>query len=308
MTLRPVLVVSGASGLIGTRLSRAVKDRFELRLLTRDPNTAQKPGWITWNPEAASVGDEGALKALSATLSGAHAIVNLAGVSISDGRLDEAHRKRVLESRLQSTRALLLAQRRAEQPAGVWYQASATGYYGDRGDTELTERSEPGVGPLSDICRAWEAAPEDAGGARLVVGRMGTVLAREAESWKKLVLPIRLFAGGPLGSGQQWFPWIDADDLAEAILFLIEKPDASGVYNLTAPEPVRQLTFARAVAERLSRPAALPAPAFALRVLLGGLADNLILASAKVVPKRLERDGFPFSKPTLATELDKLLS
>lgn len=305
---RPILVISGASGLVGSHLIQAAKSRYDLRLLTRSSGRAAPEGqtWVTWDARAASGGNEAALESLTEAVSGAHAVINLAGASIADGRLGEAHLRRIVESRLESAKALLLAQRRAENPAKVWFQASATGYYGDRGDAELTERSPIGHEPLSEVCRVWEAAPEDAGGARLVTGRFGIVLSKEAETWKKLLLPIKLFAGGPLGSGQQWFPWIDADDLTRAILFLIES-SAAGVYNLTAPEPVRQLTLTRQTAARLSRPAVVPAPAFALRLALGGLADALILASAKVLPVRLEREGFTFEHPTFAAELDKLL-
>jgi uncharacterized protein (TIGR01777 family) len=307
MAERPVLIISGASGLIGSLLQGAAQSRYDLKMLTRNPEKAAEPGWVLWNPEKASQGDETALRTLSDTLSGSYALVNLAGVSISDGRLDEAHRARVLESRVQSTRALLLAQRQAQNPAKVWFQPSASGYYGDRGDALLTEDAAPGKAPLSAICRAWEEAAEDAGGARLVVGRLGTVLTPEAESWNKLLLPIRLFVGGPLGSGQQWFPWIEGDDLARAILFLLETPQTKGVYNLTAPEPVRQIAFVRAVASRLSRPAFVPAPAFALRLALGELADALLLASARVVPERLTQAGFQFERGTLSAALDKLL-
>lgn len=305
----PILLISGASGLVGSHLIRAAGTRYELRLLTRTPDKPAHPGarWLAWDPEAASRGDEGALEQLSEAVSGAHAIVNLAGASIADGRLGAAHRRRVLQSRLASTRALLLAQRRAAKPAAVWFQASATGFYGDRGDALLNEEAPPGDAPLSEICRAWEAAPEDAGGARLVVGRLGIVLAREAETWKKLLLPIKLSIGGPLGSGRQWFSWVDADDLARALLFLVEQETAAGTYNLTAPEPLRQLELTRQTAARLGRSARLPAPAFALRLALGGLADALILASARVVPERLQAAGFTFEYPTFALELDKLL-
>ncbi len=309
MTARPVLVISGASGLIGSHLVRAARGRYDLRLLTRSADKPALDGatWVAWNPQAASRGDAAELRTLTTALSGAHAVVNLAGASVAEGRLGEAHQKRIVASRVQSAQALLLAQRRAERPAAVWFQASATGFYGDRGDAELTERSPAGNGPLSDICRVWEAAPEDAGGARLIVGRIGIVLAKDASGWKKMLLPIQYFAGGPFGSGQQWYAWLDADDLAQSILFLIENETSAGVYNLTAPEPVRQLTLVRKVASRLSRPAAVPAPAFALRLTLGGLADALLLASVKVLPARLQEEGFRFDYPTFEMELDKLL-
>ena len=311
MTTRPVLVISGASGLIGTHLIEAAKARYDLRLLTRNPDkTAEnREGrtWVAWDPDASSRGDEGALGALTEAVSGAHAVVNLAGVSVAEGRLDGAHRRKVIESRTRSAKALLLAQRRAAEPAKVWFQASATGFYGDRGDAVLTEASPAGHGPLVDICRVWEAAPEDAGGARLVVGRIGIVLAKDAAGWQKMVLPVKFFVGGPFGSGQQWYSWIDADDLAQTILFLVEKEGAAGVYNLTTPEPIRQGDLVRQTATRLGRPALLAAPAFALRLALGGLADALILASAKVLPGRLQAEGFVFGRPTFGQELDKLL-
>ena len=301
-------MISGASGLVGSHLIQAAKSRYDLRLLTRSRDRDAPDGqtWVTWNPEAASRGDDAALSSLTEAVSGAHAIINLAGASIADGRLGKEHLERIVESRVQSAKALLNAQRRAENPAKVWFQASATGYYGDRGDTELTERSPAGNEPLSEVCKVWEATPKDAGGAKLVTGRFGIVLAKEAETWQKLLLPIKLFVGGPLGSGQQWFSWIDADDLARAILFLLEG-DTDGVYNFTVPEPVRQLKLTRQTAAKLSRPAVVPAPAFALRLALGGLADALILASAKVLPARLEREGFTFEHPTFESELEKLL-
>ena len=306
---KPVLVISGASGLIGSHLIEAAKEHYDLRLLTRSRGRTAPSGqtWITWNPQAASQGDAAALTTLTEAVSGARAIVNLAGSSISEGRLGKAQLQTIVESRVQSARALLNAQRRAEKPAEVWFQASATGFYGDRGGAELTERSPIGQGRLSEVCQIWEASPEDAGGARLVTGRFGVVLAKEAEAWQKLLLPVKLFVGGPLGSGQQWFPWIDRDDLARAILFLIETDRAAGVYNFTAPEPVRQLTLTRRAAARLSRPALVPVPAFVLRIVLGGQADALILASAKVIPTRLIGENFLFKRPTVAAELNKLL-
>lgn len=311
MTTRPMLVISGASGLIGSHLIDAAKDRYDLRLLTRNPDkpAQNRAGqrWVVWDPEAASRGDEGALAGLTEAVSGAYGIVNLAGTSVAGGRLDEAHRRSVIESRTRSAKALLLAQRRAAGPAERWFQASATGFYGDRGDAELTEASPAGHGPLVDICRVWEAAPEDAGGARLIVGRIGIVLAKDASGWQRMVLPVKLFVGGPFGSGQQWYSWIDADDLARAILFLLEHGTASGVYNLTTPAPVRQGELVRQTAARLGRPALLKAPAFALRLALGGLADGLILASAKVLPERLQNEGFTFERPTFGQELAKLL-
>jgi uncharacterized protein (TIGR01777 family) len=305
----PTLVISGASGLVGRALTHAAAGRYALKLLTRDPTKHRFPvGQAAgWDPTAARRRDEAALTALQGVLEGAHAVINLAGASIADGRLDREHQRRVLESRLDSAQTLLAAARRCSTPPRVWFQASATGYYGDRGDAELDEGAPSGEGVLADICRRWEAAPEDAAGARLVLGRIGVVFAREAPAWRKLLLPAKLFVGGPLGSGQQWLSWIHLADLAEAVLFLLERESSRGPYNLTAPGSVRQLELTRAAAARLKRPAVFPTPAPLLRLALGKLADELLLASAKVRPARLLEEGFAFRYPTLELALSELL-
>jgi uncharacterized protein len=160
---------------------------------------------------------------------------------------------------------------------------------------------------MSLVGCAWEASAEPARGfARVLIGRMGVVLAPEAPAWRRLLLPIRLFVGGPLGSGRQWFPWIEAGDLARAIIFLIESPEAEGVHNLVA-EPVRQVELARAAARRLRRPALVPVPAFVLRIVVGRLADTLLLSSKRVVPRRLRGAGFTFEAGTLEEALPTLL-
>jgi len=310
MNPRPVLVIAGAGGVIGRHLIDAARARYDVRTLTRkaDGNAPEGVTAIEWNPDATKEGDEAALGRVAEALEGAAALVNLAGASIANGRLDDAHKRRVVESRVNSAQTLLEAHRRCDAPPPVWFQASATGYYGDQGDTPLTEdAADGGDFVLTDICKRWETAAGDANGARLVVGRIGIVFAQDAPGWRRFVLPIKLFLGGPFGSGRQWYPWIDADDLARSILFLIEG-EGHGVYNLTAPEPVRQGDLTRMVASRLSRPARLAAPPFALRLALGGLADALLLASARVLPARLQAEGFSFDCPTIERGLDKLLA
>ena len=189
-----------------------------------------------------------------------------------------------------------------------WYQASAIGYYGHRGDEVLTEAAGPGEDfDLADLVLRWEASAAPVReAARLVVGRGGLVLAHDAPAWRRLVLPVRLFLGGPLGSGRQWYAWIDADDQARAMLHLLENPSSEGAYNLTAPEPVRQLELTRAAAQRLNRPAFFPVPAAILRLALGGTADALLLPSARAIPANLESEGFEFRWPTMAAVMDKL--
>lgn len=304
----PTLVIAGASGVIGRHLIHAAHG-YRVTTLTRRPE-AEPPAEAlptVWKPLAAKEGDDAALHALAQTLDGAAAVVNLAGASIANGRLGEAHKRLVLESRVESTRTLLAAHKLCDDPPPVWFQASGTNFYGDAGDDILTEASPKGEGFLSDVCKAWEASVEDANGARLLVGRIGVVLARDAPGWKKMVLPVRLFVGGSFGSGRQWYPWIDADDLAEAILFLIEGDSSRGVYNLTAPKPVRQGELAKRIGKRLGRPTFLKAPPAALRLAAGGVTDAVLLPSVRALPTRLEEEGFTFEYPNLERELDHLL-
>lgn len=308
---KPQLIIAGASGVVGRHLVSAAKDRYDITVLTRKVEGDEPAGTtaVPWNPRAAREDDETELTRLAGMLSGANAVINLAGYSISGGRLDEPHKAKVLNSRLDSTNTLVGAFERAVEPPPVWFQASAVGYYGDRGNEELTEAAEPQDGYfLSEVSRHWENATEPVRDkTRVLIGRLGVVLAKDAEAWQRMVTPIKLFVGGPLGNGQQWFSWIDADDLASAILYLLEDSAARGVYNLTAPEPVRQLDLAKAAARQLGRPAFVPVPAFALRLALGGVADALLLSSAKVLPERLKETGFAFRNPDITSEMQKLL-
>ena len=308
MSQKPILVIAGASGVIGTHLIKAAGDRYRIRTLTRSSATKHEGATpMVWRPEAAKEGDRRALEALAEGLDGASALVNLAGASVADGRLGEAHKRRVLESRVDSTRTLLHAHRLCPNPPPVWFQASATGYYGDAGEAALNENAPKDAGFfLAEVCDAWERAAGDANGARLVIGRIGVVLAQDAPGWQKMLAPIRLGVGGPFGSGRQWWPWIDADDLVGAMLFLIGHEESRGVYNLSAPEPVRQGDLAREAARRLRRPT-IAAPAFALRLATGGVADTVLLPSAKALPAKLLKEGFTFERTNIESELDKLL-
>ncbi len=307
----PKLVVAGASGVVGRHLVAAAADRYDVTVLTRRVEGGEPAGAkaVAWNPQALKEGDELGLEALAETLSGACALVNLAGASIGTGRLNDEQKRNVLQSRVDSTKTLVAALKRAREKPPVWFQASATGYYGDRGDAVLTEASGPQDGFfLSRVCQAWEDAARGVEGeTRLVVGRFGLVLAKDAAAWRQFLLPIKLFIGGPLGSGRQWYAWIDADDLARGVLFLVEDAEACGVYNFTAPNPVRQSELTRRVAAKLGRPARVPAPAFALKIVLGDLADALLLPSTRALPERLSAAGFAFEHPTLESELTKLL-
>lgn len=309
MSVEPVLVVTGASGPVGRHLLAAAQSRYHLRVLTHRPGAHFGTGVETtvWNPAQAAAGNERERDRIARVLNGATALVNLAGAPTTAGRLGAAHKKRVVASRVDSAQALLHAYRRTEQPPQVWVQASATGYYGNAGETVVTEASPKDDALFfADVCETWEAAAEDAGGARLVLARIGIVLARDAPGWEKLLQTVR-FRVGVYGDGQQWWSWLDADDLAAALLFLVENEMSRGVYNLTAPEPVRQGELVRSVAQRLGVPQLVATPAALLQLATGGLADNVLLPSAKILPSRLLTEGFEFRYPDIDTELDKLL-
>lgn len=308
---RPRIVIAGASGVIGRHLAAAASERYDVVALTRRV-TGPYPSWltpVTWRPDAARAGDEEMLSRLTSALESAVALVNLAGAPIADGRLGRAHLGRVLESRVDATTTLVTATQRCRLPPAVMVQGSAVGIYGQRGDTVLEEDAEAGEGfVLAPVVEAWEAAavPVTAR-VRLCVLRTGVVLAEDAPAWQQLLLPLRLGVGGRLGSGKQWLAWIDADDLAAAILYLIEHEECQGTFNGVAPEPARQRDLGRAAARRLRRPFWLPAPAWALRLGLGRLADVAVLQSARAVPSRLLACGFEFRRGTLDAALEFLL-
>jgi uncharacterized protein len=307
------VVIAGGSGIVGRRLIEALAmSGHGITVLTRGARGEWPSGVrsVRWRPTAARDGDAAELARLAEVLSGAEALVNLSGSSIAAGRLDAAHRERLRASRVDASATLLAAAQQAATPPRVWLQVTAVGIYGDRGEERLSESSPigPASFPLVATGIAWEAAAAPAAAwSRLIVARLGVVFDRDAPAWQKMLLPIRAFVGGPLGSGRQWMPWVSGHDTAAALAWLIATPSAAGIYHVTAPEGVRQIDLARAVAAALHRPALLPAPAFALRWALGGVADALLLASARVIPERLLAEGFTFRHPTIASALPELL-
>lgn len=305
------MVIAGASGLIGRSLVAASKDRWRITVLTRSVDGSEPEGTtpLPWTPTAAKDGDVAHLEGLGRVLSGADVLVNLAGASIADGRFGPEHREAIMDSRLDATTTLVQAAARAERAPRTWLQASGASLYGDRGEEELDERSEPDTSFfLGQVGVAWEeAAAPAAERSRLIIGRIGVVFTPEAEAWRKLLLPVRLGVGGPLGKGTQWWPWIHGADLIDAMLFLIADEEARGPYALNAPEPARQVQISRAAARALGRPAIVPVPAFALRLLLGGMPDMVLFPSTKVRPVRLLEQGFEFRYPTIDAAVEKLL-
>jgi hypothetical protein len=259
------------------------------------------PGEVRWDPAAGTVD--------VAALAGVDAAVHLAGESIAAGRWTAETKRRIRDSRILGTRLL------AESLAGLHHRprvlvsASAVGIYGDRGDELLTEESALGSDFLASVGQEWEGATKPAAdaGIRVVHLRFGIVLAREGGALPRMVRPFLLGAGGPIGSGRQWVSWIALNDAIAAILEVLRNEGASGPINAAAPGAVRSAEFAAALGEALHRPSLIPAPAFALRLLFGEMADAALLASQRVVPSRLEALGFRFRHPALPEALGAIL-
>jgi uncharacterized protein (TIGR01777 family) len=284
------IAVTGSSGLIGTALVSSLQEAgHEVLRLVRRP--ARRQDEVSWDPGARRIDPGG--------LAGTEAVVNLAGAGVGDKRWTGSYKRIILASRVDSTSTLVKAIMQLDPPPGVLVSASASGYYGDRGDEPLTEASGPGTGFLADVVQAWEdaAVPAAGAGTRVVLARSGLVLSAEGGAFGRLLPLVRLGLGGPLGSGRQWWPWITLTDEVRALMYLVERPDLDGPVNLSAPQPARNLELTRAVGEALHRPTVVPAPAFALRLALGGLAAD-VLASQRMLPARLLDAGFTFHHQT----------
>jgi uncharacterized protein (TIGR01777 family) len=294
------VAISAASGLIGSALAGDLSaDGVEVaRLVRRAPRAADEIGW---DPRVADGLDP-------AALAGVDAVVHLSGAPIAAGRWTPARKAELRSSRIGSTATLATAIAAADPAPGVLLCASAIGYYGDTGERAVDESSPGGTGFLAELVRDWEAAadPARAGGTTVAAFRSGVVLAAGGGMLGRLLLPFRLGLGAKFGSGSQYLSWISLTDEVSAIRFLLDSAGASGPFNLTAPEPVTNAEFTRALAKALGRPAVLGLPVAALRAVLGEVASEL-LGSARVVPARLEEAGFRFAHPQIATALAALL-
>jgi len=299
------IAITGGTGFIGTALTKSLlADGHQVWILTRNLKTArlaegvQGIGWdgrttTGWGGLASQV----------------DAVVNLAGESLASGSWTAARKNRILSSRVEAGKAISAAIRQANPRPKVLIQASAVGFYGPHGDEPVTEESTPGLGFLAEVCRAWEASsqPVEEMGIRRVVIRTGVVLSKDEGALQRMALPFKLFAGGPLGDGRQGFPWIHPADEVAAIRCLLEKDNAHGVFNLSAPEPLSNADFGRILAKVMRRPYWLPAPAFALRLLLGEM-STLVLEGQFMLPKRLQELGFHFRFETAEAALRDLLT
>ena len=288
------VVVTGAHGLIGHALAQRLRQRgASVTGVTRSPQRRHETGvtWVGWDGLADAVGS-------------AQAVVHLAGAGLGDARWTERRKAELRSSRIETARQVVAASRDAAEPPEVLVSASAVGYYGSRGDAELTEQAAAGEGFLAELCRDWEAAAQGSN-ARTVVLRFGVVLSREGGALKRLLLPFRLGLGGPVGGGEQYLSWVHMDDAVSALVAALQQPAMEGIYNVTAPEPLRNRDFATALGRLLRRPARLPLPARALRLALGEGA-SVLTDSQRALPQRLQAAGFDFQHATLEGALRNL--
>jgi uncharacterized protein len=296
--------VTGSSGFIGSALvpALAAAGHRPIRALRAD-RVAPGVDAIAWQPEHGVI-DAGGLEGIGA-------VVHLAGAGIGDARWTEARKRLIVESRTRPTRLLAETLAALPRPPEVLVAASAVGYYGSRGDEELTEESSAGDDFVAGVCAQWEAATAPAvdAGIRLVTIRSGLVLGRHGGLLRRLLLPFRLGAGGRLGTGKQWMSWITLHDELAAILHALGSPSLRGPVNLTAPNPVTNAEFTATLGRVLHRPTVLPTPLLPLRLRYGSeLVEGLLLASQRVLPTRLAQDRFTFEHPELEAALRALLA
>jgi uncharacterized protein (TIGR01777 family) len=294
------ILMTGATGLVGTALIPVLKAEGHtvVRLVRKRKRDASD---ILWNPAAGTI-------PLS-DLENFDAAIHLAGENIASGRWTAARKEKILRSRVDGTRLLSESLARLQQPPRVLVSASAVGYYGDRGTESLSESSPPGIGFLSEVCRAWEAATQPAAdkGIRVVNVRTGIVLSTRGGALRKMLLPFRLGAGGKIGSGDQYMSWISLADLCRTFLHAVRTSSLQGPVNAVAPSPVTNAVFTKALGAALHRPTFFPLPAAAARLAFGEMADALLLASARVTPARLLASGFFFKDREIGPTLQRIV-
>jgi uncharacterized protein (TIGR01777 family) len=300
------ILVSGSTGFLGATLIAMLERELHTIVPLVRPQTGprgtsgDRKEIVQWDPV------QGSFDATAAE--GFDALVHLAGASIADGRWNPARKNLLRSSRIDATRHLMGALSKLQSPPRVIVAASAIGYYGDRGEEILTEASAPGGDFLSGLCRDWEAETARAAeyGARVVNLRFGIILAADGGALARMALPFKMGVGGRLGTGRQWMSWLTLAEAASIIRFAIGNPALVGAANAVTPNPVQNAEFTRVLAKTLHRPALFPAPAFALRLALGELADALLLSSQRVLPSKLEQCGYKVVQPDLAKALAEI--
>ena len=292
------ILISGASGLIGTHLIPTLRAKGHeiYRLVRKTPRGADE---IQWDSKT------GFSEAEAAKLANFDAVVHLAGDNIASENWSPEKKRVIRESRVTGTRVLVDALRKTQNPPKIFVSASATGFYGNRGDEDLTEESPKGEGFLPDVCDEWEQEARKAEnfGARVALLRTGVVLTKEGGALEKMLTPFKFGVGGTVGSGKQFMSWIALDDVLDIYHLVLETDTLRGAINTTAPNPVTNEEFTETLGKILHRPTILPVPEFAIKLLFGEMGERLLLEGNKVLPKKLQDAGFAFKYPNLEDAL-----
>ena len=298
------VAMTGASGLIGSALAGSLEaDGHEVLRLVRPSGSSSGPGTAAWDPDAGTID--------AAALEGLDGVVHLAGAGIGDKRWTDARKQEVLESRTRGTGLLARTLTELDAPPPVLVSGSAIGFYGDRGDQVLTEADGPGGGFLANLVVAWEQAAQPArdAGIRTVLARTGIVLTPRGGALAKMLPLFRFGLGGPFGSGRQWMSWITLADEVAALRFLLTAGELEGPVNLTAPAPVTNRQFAKALGRALHRPALLPVPKFGPKIVVGGeMAEEMLFFSQRIAPAALTAAGHRFLHPDVDTAFPAVLA
>ena len=293
------VLISGATGLIGSVLIRELESGgHRTTRLTRSPGSSEDVGW---DPSSGTID--------ASRIEGHDAVVHLAGENIGEGRWTQEKKRRILESRREGTRLLAETIAGLPEPPRVMVSASAVGYYGDRGNELLREDSAPGSDFLAEVCKAWEAAADPAreAGVRVVHPRNGIVLSTEGGALARTLPIFKLGGGGRIGSGRQWWSWVAIDDVAGAYVHALTDDSIEGPLNVGSPNPLTNAEYTKVMGKVLNRPTVFPLPAAAARLMLGEVADALLLASQRVEPAKLEETGYEFRYPELEGALRHLI-
>ncbi len=294
------MLIAGSSGLVGGALVSALTDKGAE--ITRAVRSSPGAGEIEWHPNQDEINP--------ATLDGFDAVINLAGENIAEGRWTDEKKRRIRDSRVNGTHLLSEAMAKLGHRPRTFLCASATGFYGDRGDEILDEESESGGGFLAGVCREWEKATDPAvqAGVRVVNLRFGPILAREGGMMSKLLTPFKMGVGGKIGSGKQYISWVAIDDVVGAIKLALIDETVRGPLNVVSPNPVTNEEFTTTLGHVLSRPTVMAMPAFAARLAFGEMADEMLLVSQRVIPKRLSEAGYGFQYSDLEGAFRKYLN